>query len=239
MSPDLFRQIVERRPAAPASRLSALPVSIVVHVLVVLVIVVIPLLANDVLPAVTGGGVLQMPLVVVPSPPPPPLPAARRHAMLADAAASVPPAEAPVGIGRETRLPSEVPLDVPAPHGGGDVPGADLPPEFNTVIADTPPPTRSVAPVRVSSLIKTPVKLRDVSPVYPEAAILARVDGVVVIEAVIGVTGEVREARVLRSKPLLDEAALAAVRQWKYTPTLLNGVPVPLIMTVTVRFALR
>jgi protein TonB len=81
--------------------------------------------------------------------------------------------------------------------------------------------------------------MRHVPPVYPAIAQQARVEGVVIIEAVIGTDGRVQQARVLRSKPLLDEAALTAVRQWVFTPTLLNGVPVPLIMTVTVNFTLR
>jgi protein TonB len=87
--------------------------------------------------------------------------------------------------------------------------------------------------------MKAPVKIRDVSPVYPSLAIASHVEGVVVIEAVIGPTGNIVEARVLRSKPLLDEAALAAVRQWRYTPTLLGGVPMSVILTVTVTFALK
>ena len=62
--------------------------------------------------------------------------------------------------------------------------------------------------------------------------------GVVILEAVIGVDGRVADAKVLRSIPLLDQAAVDAVRQWVYTPTLLNGVPVPVIMTVTVNFTL-
>jgi protein TonB len=62
---------------------------------------------------------------------------------------------------------------------------------------------------------------------------------VVIIEAVISPSGEVQQARTLRSHPLLDEAALTAVRQWRYTPTLLNGIPVPVIITVTVTFTLR
>jgi protein TonB len=66
----------------------------------------------------------------------------------------------------------------------------------------------------------------------------AGIQGIVIIEATIGADGHVVNARVLRSRPLLDEAALAAVRSWEYTPTLLNGVPVPVIMTVTVQFAL-
>jgi protein TonB len=65
------------------------------------------------------------------------------------------------------------------------------------------------------------------------------VQGVVVIEATIGADGRVKDAHVLRSVPLLDEAALAAVRQWVYTPTRLNGEPVSVIMTVTVHFQLN
>lgn len=76
-------------------------------------------------------------------------------------------------------------------------------------------------------------------PVYPQIAQSARVAGVVIIEATIGPNGKVQNARVLRSIPLLDQAALDAVKQWEYTPTLLNGVPVPVIMTVTVNFTLQ
>jgi periplasmic protein TonB len=75
--------------------------------------------------------------------------------------------------------------------------------------------------------------------VYPSIAQSARVQGVVIVEATIGPDGKVSDARVLRSIPLLDQAALDAVRQWVFTPTLLNGVPVPVIMTVTVNFTLQ
>ena len=75
--------------------------------------------------------------------------------------------------------------------------------------------------------------------VYPPIAQSARVQGIVIIEATIGPDGKVRDAKVLRGQPLLNDAALSAVRQWEYTPTLLNGVPVPVIMTVTVTFTLQ
>ena len=94
-------------------------------------------------------------------------------------------------------------------------------------------------PVPVGGKIRPPVKLRDVAPVYPAIAQAARVAGVVIIETIIDADGRVQSARVLRSIPLLDAAALAAVTQWTYTPTLLNGTAVPVIMTVTVRFELR
>ena len=75
-------------------------------------------------------------------------------------------------------------------------------------------------------------------PIYPPAARASRIQGMVVVEATIDARGNVVEARILRSRPFLDDAALDAVRQWKYTPVLLNGVPVPVIMTVTVNFQL-
>ncbi len=102
-----------------------------------------------------------------------------------------------------------------------------------------PPPPPPSAPVRVGGNIKPPTKTRDVRPQYPPIAQSARVQGIVIIEATIGPNGKVQEAKVLRSIPLLDQAALDAVRQWEFTPTLLNGVPVPVIMTVTVQFTLQ
>ena len=93
-----------------------------------------------------------------------------------------------------------------------------------------------IAPVRVGGRIKAPTKIKDVKPVYPAIAQSARVAGVVTIEATIGFDGKVVDAKVVRSSPLLDQAALDAVRQWEYTPTLLNGVPVSVLVTVTVNF---
>ena len=61
--------------------------------------------------------------------------------------------------------------------------------------------------------------------------------GTVILEATISPSGEVADVRVLRSVPLLDAAAVAAVRQWRYDPPRLNGVPVAVLLTVTVQFA--
>ena len=93
-----------------------------------------------------------------------------------------------------------------------------------------------VAPVRVGGQIMPPRKIKDVQPVYPAIAQSTRVPGSVTIEATIGSDGKVIEAKVVRSNPLFDQAALDAVRQWEYLPTFLNGVPVPVLMTVTVNF---
>jgi TonB family protein len=94
-------------------------------------------------------------------------------------------------------------------------------------------------PVRVGGPVRPPTKIKDVRPAYPPIAQSARVQGVVILETIIGPDGRVQEAKVLRSIPMLDAAALEAVRQWEFTPTLLNGVPVPVIMTVTVNFTLQ
>ena len=101
-----------------------------------------------------------------------------------------------------------------------------------------PPPPVPQKPVRVTAL-NMPTKVHDVAPVYPTIARTANVEGMVIIEAVIAVDGTVRDARVLRSVALLDHAALDAVKQWRYAPTRLNGVAVPVIVTVTVHFRLQ
>ena len=92
--------------------------------------------------------------------------------------------------------------------------------------------------MRVSAL-QAPRKIRDVAPRYPTIAQSSRVEGVVILEAVIAEDGSVQDVRVLRSKALLDDAAVEAVRQWRFTPTLLGGQPVPVVMTVTVSFTLN
>src|SRR4029453_2716337 len=92
---------------------------------------------------------------------------------------------------------------------------------------------------RVGGNLLPPKKLKDVPPTYPAAAQEARVQGVVIMEVPIDERGAVADVRTLRSIPLLDQAAIDAVKQWQYTPTLMNGVAVPIIMTVTVNFTLR
>ena len=93
-------------------------------------------------------------------------------------------------------------------------------------------------PMRVGQNVKVPTKVRDVRPAYPQEAQNANVEGVVILEAIVGPEGHVEDARILRSVPMLDQAALDAVRQWEYTPTLLNGAPVSMLVTVTVNFTL-
>ena len=103
----------------------------------------------------------------------------------------------------------------------------------------TVPGCPTTAPVRVGGSIGVPRKDVDVKPVYPPAAQEAKVQGIVIVEAIIDCTGSVINPRVLRGQPMLNDAALEAVSQWKYRPVLLNGSPVPVIMTMTVTFRLE
>jgi protein TonB len=98
----------------------------------------------------------------------------------------------------------------------------------------------SDAPLRVAGNVKAPVLVLKVVPLYTEAARIARIRGIVIIEAVIDREGNVTDARILRALPMgLDQAALQAIRQWRFRPGTLNGKPVPVIYNVTVNFELQ
>ena len=149
------------------------------------------------------------------------------------------PTEAPDGVSAETGREQE--RGSPAP---GLIPGVESGPPSSIdgvgfVAAVPPPPPEPAPPIRLHSGMKAPVKTRDVVPVYPVIAKSAQVQGVVILEAVLNAQGGVDSVRVLRSLPLLDQAAVDAVQQWRFTPALLNGQPVPVVMTVTVNFTLQ
>jgi TonB family protein len=129
-------------------------------------------------------------------------------------------------------------------------PPADFTPRQDLQFLAPPPPPPPTAPpaetsaagpspVRVGGVIKMPRKVVDVPPIYPPIAQAAGVSGTVILEATVAKDGSVKDARVLRSIPLLDQSAVNAVAQWKYTPTLVQGQPVELILTVIVPFKLQ
>jgi TonB family protein len=93
--------------------------------------------------------------------------------------------------------------------------------------------------MRIGGLVKPPMKIKDIRPVYPQEARDAHVQGVVIAEIRIEPDGQVSRVQIVRSIPALDEAAVAAIRQWEFMPTLLNGAAVPVVMTVTVQFSLQ
>ena len=215
--------------------------SVLLHALSLAALLVVPLLSDDRLPDQAGQvqAFFASPLELAPPPPPPPpaaaSPAVTRAPQPVRTGGFVAPVEVPTEIvpeagldlGIEGGLAGGVEGGVPGGVVGGVVGG----------LPDAPPPPPQQA-VRVGGQIKEPKKLKAVAPVYPDIAKQARVQGVVILECTISPQGKVNDVKILRGIPLLDQAAVEAVRQWVYTPTLLNGVPVPVIMTVTVNFKL-
>lgn len=218
-----------------------LPLSVVLHSAAAVALVVVPLLLADDSPEPLTGvrGFLVEPLSVAPPPPPPPAPKAaaprvapkpqpQQQAFLA-------PVEVPVEItpeeaidlgGVDSGAAGGVEGGVPGGVVGGIVGG----------LPDTPPPP---APIRVGGNVREPRRLVSVPPVYPELAVKARLQGTVVVEATLDERGRVVKVSLLQGTPLLTQSALDAVSKWVYSPTLVNGVPTPVIMTVTVHFRLN
>jgi periplasmic protein TonB len=93
--------------------------------------------------------------------------------------------------------------------------------------------------VHVGGDVKPPVKIKDAKPAYPAAALQQRIQGVVMIEATIGTDGKVKDTKVVRANPVLADAAVAAVRAWEFKPTVIDGHPVQLIMTIPINFVLQ
>jgi periplasmic protein TonB len=238
MPADLFRSAVPSTPAR--RRASLLPISLITHVAVIAVAVLMPVLADGELPPV----VRSTPAYVSIELPPPPPPAPARPATPATASASnpaLPPVEAPPAI-----LPE--PAVTPPAAAIGDAMGEGIEGVPDGVFGSTgapvaalppPPPPAQKQPVRPGGRIEAPRVVTRVQPVYPSIAQASRVGGIVVIEALIGEDGRVRDATVLRGHQLLKDAALDAVGQWVFTPTRLNGEPVAVLMTVTVVFSLN
>jgi periplasmic protein TonB len=235
MPADLFRPNVAATPSR--RRASLLPVSIALHAIASATFFIVPLLADVELPPpnqhVAAPYIAVMPItppVVKRSMPP----SAKPLPSVANVAPTVPPdsiaPERGVSIIGDPLPGSDV--DLPDGVDPGLIPGEPAPP---------PPPPKPVTPARVrpGGLIEPPRKVRNVSPVYPAIAQSSRVQGTVILEAVIGVDGRVEHVKVLRPVMLLTESAIEAVRQWEFTPTRLNGEPVQVIMTVTVDFRLQ
>lgn len=233
----MFQELVSPQ-SREHRRWYTLPLSFLVHTIVLAVLVVVPLVATDVLP-MPRTALLFMDSSVMPVIPTPP-PAAPRRDVVAPAQAPVAnatPLVAPDIIGPESGVIFE-PGMVETQSMDGIVTG--LGGAHTAVVEAAPvPEASSDAPVRIGGDLKPPTRTRYVAPEYPQVARINRVEGVVMIEAIIGIDGRVTNARVLKPTPFLDGAALAAVREWEYTPTLLNGRPTAVIMTVTVRFALK
>jgi protein TonB len=223
---------------------AALPAAALVHAVALALLVTVPLLRVGDLPEVDFFSV-----VLVPAPPATPLPPPKARAGNPGARIGKKPVAAAVGSWRvaPVAIPDgivEEGLGADGAEGGieGGVDygaGGGLPANLEggllyRLVGEPDEPV-----VRAAGDIKPPKLVRRIEPDYPEIARQARVEGVVILEATTDVFGRVTGVRVLRSIPLLDAAAVNAVRQWVYEPMVINGRPRPVTFTVTVRFVLK
>jgi protein TonB len=228
-------------------------VSVTLHLVVVMVLAIVPMIYTDAIPLAGIHDVL-----VTPQPPPPPPPTRKFIKVI-----GVQKILTPVHTGMMT-VPSEIPMEIPriidsgpdtnssgdsdagvpggVPGGlPGGVPGG-LGQWLRTPTSATAPAPKEVPvpPMRVrrggevqqADLIYAP------KPAYPVLAKSSRIQGAVVMDAIISKDGTVDNLVVKSGHPLLIQAAMDAVRQWRYRPTLLNGEPVEVITTITVNFTL-
>ncbi|HEY3130791.1 MAG TPA: energy transducer TonB [Acidobacteriota bacterium] len=238
------------------SRQSTFLLSVVLHLAVIIALIVVPLVFIQPLPEIPP---LLVPIILTPLPAPPPASSnakagAATKPKIAIEDSFVAPPRVP------DRLPEPVPADVPdlsqlvsgdysGPKGVTPGAGPGGPGGSNAVVVGAPPVVRLPpppaplpqrrAPIRVSSGAIAAKLIDRVDPIYPPLARQARVQGIVVLQILVDEQGNVREVTVISGHALLNQAAIDAVQQWRYTPTYLNGAPVAVKATITVNFVLR
>jgi protein TonB len=228
---------------------TSLMVSFVVHAFIVCLLILVPLIFFNGLEAEDLVAFLLEPPAPPAAPPLPSPPVKAGH--------EARPIPLQVGVFAPDKIPEGIPVPdtdfdpvdpgsilAPLPEAPGPgVPGGTgtrlgtivipVPP----VLPPPPPPYPKPIPIRIGALEQSRLILK-VNPVYPPFAIKAHVTGTVVLEALIDEEGSVSTVKVLSGHVLLVDAAVQAVKQWKYSPTMLNGEPVPVIATITVVFRL-
>jgi periplasmic protein TonB len=214
-------------------------ISFLVQALMIGVLVLIPLILTEGLPT----RMLMAAIVAPPPPPPPPPPPTpqiqhvQRVSEIVDGALRAP-----------TKIPKKVEMikedEAPPPSAGvvggvmGGVPGGSAGGVLGGLIQSTAPPPKVATPqkLRISSGVALGNKVSGTDPAYPQMAKIAHVQGDVVLQATISKKGTIENLRALSGHPILIQAAMEAVRDWKYRPYFLNGDPVEVETTITVKF---
>ncbi len=227
-------------------------VSFVVQCLLVGVMILVPLIYTEALPRQQ----LMSFLLAPPPPPPPPPPPAAMPVVSKPIVREIEDGRliAPKTIPKTIAMIKEEELPPPsAAMGGvvggvpGGVPGGTAGGVIGGIISSTPvaappppPPPKAEAPkrIRVGGQVQQARLVSQPKPIYPPLAKQARIQGTVRLEALISKTGTIEELRVVSGHPLLVQAALDAVRQWRYQPTFLNNEPVEVATTIDVNFTL-
>ncbi len=233
-------------------RAASLLISLFCHVVFICIFVLIPLVFLNVIDTSVLTFVMAAPQPPPPLPPPvPPLDETRARPAPPVRTVYKAPGEIPHGVERFID-PPPLPENVPGlgtsivgliPSGvlgtGSGValrPVGELLPQPPSL--PPPPKPKERNPVFIGGNVQESKLIRRVDPVYPQMARIARVSGTVILQVIVDEEGNVSEVKVLQGNPLLTDEAVRAVRQWKYSPTLLNGEPIPVTATVTVNFTL-
>ena len=212
------------------------------------ILILIPLIYTEALPKTMMATMLTAP---PPPPPPPPPPAAAQivhvkpQAHLMDAGKLMAPKVIPKDV-KIIKEDAEPDMGAVGMTGGvpGGVAGGSMGGVLGGVIggmggAPPPPKPKPTGPIRVGGNVQAARILNRVQPVYPPLARQTRIAGTVRLHAIISKDGTIQQLEVMSGHPLLQQAALDAVRQWRYQPTLLNGDPVEVDTTIDVIFSLN
>jgi protein TonB len=230
-------------------------ISLMIQASILIALILIPLLTVEALPKTSMLGFLTAP----PPPPPPPPPPAAAPIKVVKMVREFEDGHltAPKEIPKEIKQITEEDLPPPSSGGAGVVggvpggtPGGQLGGVIGGIVSSTPtnapppppppPPPKVETPKRITvgGSVQAAMAISRPSPVYPQLARQARIQGVVRLEAVIDETGKITDLKVVSGHPLLVQSALDAVRQWRYRPTILNNVPVQVATTIDVNFTL-
>lgn len=211
--------------------------SAIVQGVIVGILILIPLIYTEALPK----GFMNTFLVAPAPPPPPPPPAAPVKTIVRPKIVTPQRMVAPTVIPKKVEVIKDEAPDVGATGVEGGVGGGAVGGVLGGIIggaAPPPPPKPTQTRIRVGGNVAAAKLTRQVQPVYPQIAKTAHVQGTVLLHAIIAKDGTIQELQYVSGPPLLMKAAMDAVREWRYSPTLLNGEPVEVDTTVQVVFTL-
>jgi periplasmic protein TonB len=234
----MFDQLVVSGEMQKTHKPWAVTLSAIVQVLILGVLILIPLIYTEALPK----GMLNTFLVAPAPPPPPPPPQPVVKAIKAPKIINIQKMVAPTVIPKNIAVVKDEAPVIYTNSGEGVAGGTGnvLGGLIGSGPAGPPPPPKPAAPsrIRVGGNVEAASLINKVTPIYPPIAKTAHVSGTVVLHAIISKDGTIQELQYVSGPPLLMKAAMDAVKEWRYRPTMLNGDPVEVDTTIDVVFTL-
>jgi protein TonB len=236
----MFNELIESTSEKKTTNKSwTVVLSAIAEIAVLAVLVLIPLIYTQALPKAMLATLLIAPPPPPPPPPPPVKAIVKPVARLLQSGRLTQPRAIPkeVAVFKEAELPPDVTTNTNGTEGGvfGGIPGQGITAGNGPAV---PPPPKAATPARIKQggAVTAAAIITQTKPAYPPLARQARIQGVVVLHAIIDKEGKVAQLEVVSGHPLLVQSAIEAVRQWRYKPTQLNGEPVEVDTTIQVTF---